>query len=141
MRLLGVDFGFKRIGLAVMESEVGLPAPRNPLAASGKLKSDAGAISEAAKREGAEGVVLGLPIEPSGEEGRMARICRQLAGHLEPFGRPVFLVDERLSSVQAERVLLDGGLKASERRKKRDAEAACVILERYLEEARGNQTP
>jgi putative Holliday junction resolvase len=134
MRLLGVDFGFKRIGLAVVDSEVGLPAPRNPLAASGKLKTDANVLHELAKKEQAEGIVLGLPVEPDGEEGRMARICRQLAGHLEALGRPVYLVDERLSSAEAERTLLDGGLKASERRKRRDAEAACLILERYLHE-------
>lgn len=134
MRLLGVDFGFKRIGLAVVDSEVGLPSPRYALTASGKLKTDANVLNELAKKEQVEGIVIGLPIEPSGEEGRMARICRQLAGHLEALGRPVYLVDERLSSVEAERTLLDSGLKASERRKRRDAEAACLILERYLHE-------
>ncbi|AIE84423.1 Holliday junction resolvase RuvX [Fimbriimonas ginsengisoli] len=131
MRFLGVDFGFKRIGLAVMDGEAGLPAPRNPLAASGKLKTDANVIDQQAKREQADAIVVGLPIEPNGEEGRMARICRQLAGHLEELGRPVYLVDERLTSAEAERTLLDSGLKGSERRKRRDAEAACLILERY----------
>jgi putative Holliday junction resolvase len=103
MRLLGVDFGFKRIGLAVADTGVALPSPRNAIAASGKLKTDAATLSAILNNEHAEAVVLGLPVEPSGEEGRMARICRQLAGHLEERGHRVFFVDETLSSVEAER--------------------------------------
>lgn len=133
MRLLGVDFGFKRIGVAVTDTSVGLPSARPALAAAGALKRDAEAIHALARREEAEAIVLGLPIEPDGNEGKMARICRQLGEHLQSLGRPVYFVDERLSSVEAERSLLDVDLKASERRKRRDGEAACLILERYLD--------
>lgn len=138
MRLLGVDFGFKRIGVAVADSDYGLPNPRPALTAAGALKRDAEAIAALAKREEAAVIVLGLPVEPTGEEGRMARICRQLGGHLEALGLQVRFVDETLSSVQAERSLLDVGMKASDRRQRRDGEAACVILERYLD---GQATP
>jgi len=129
---LGVDFGFKRIGLAVADEGVGLPSPRQTLTASGALKRDAAEIDRLAKKEEAGAVVIGLPVEPDGVEGRMARICRQLAGHLEELGRTVYLVDESLSSVEAEKALFESGLRASERKRKRDGEAACLILERYL---------
>jgi putative Holliday junction resolvase len=133
MRLLGVDFGFKRIGLAIAETEVGIVTPRAPLTASGTLKRDAEAIAIFAKREEVDAVVLGLPVEESGEEGRMARICRTLAEHIVGNGMKVHLVDESMTSVQAERSLMDEGLKASQRRKLKDGEAAALILERYLD--------
>jgi putative Holliday junction resolvase len=132
MRLLGIDFGFKRIGVAVAETEVGIVTPRPPLSASGTLKKDAEALAAFAKREEAAAIVLGLPVEESGEEGRMARICRTLAGLIEGNGVRVHLVDESMTSVQADGALRDEGLKASQRRKLRDGEAAALILERYI---------
>ncbi len=134
MRLVGIDFGFKRIGVAIAESEVGIVTPRPSMPASGTLKIDATTISNLAKREEADAVVLGLPVEESGEEGRMARICRTLADHIQGNGTTVFLVDESLTSVQAEAFLREDGLKASQRRKLKDGEAAAIILERYLHE-------
>ncbi len=135
MRLLGVDFGFKRIGLAVGETDYGVVTPRPVLAASGALKTDAEAIARLAKVESVGAVVVGLPIEPCGEEGRMARICRTVAGHLEGHGFAVHLVDERMSSASADSILRDEGLKASQRRKRIDGEAAALILERFMNEA------
>ena len=132
MRLLGIDFGFARIGAAVTDDSVGLPSPLPALNASGKLKVDAAAIAILSKRQEADKVVLGLPLE-DGEEGKMARVMRQLGGHLQAAGLVVDYVDETLTSVEAEGVLLETGMKASERRKHRDGEAACRILERYLD--------
>ncbi len=134
MRLLGIDFGFKRIGIAIAETEVGIVTPRPPMAASGTLKTDAAEIAKVAKREEAAAVVLGLPIEESGEEGRMARICRTLGDHIVGNGVPVYFVDESMTSVQADSLLREDGLKASQRRKLKDGEAAALILERYLGE-------
>lgn len=133
MRLLGVDFGFKRIGLALTDSEVGLPHALAPMAAAGSLKRDAAGIADVAKAQEAEAIVLGLPIEPSGEEGRMARICRQLASELEGHGFTVRLVDETMSSYAAEGAMIEAGVKASTRKRKLDGEAASLILERYLD--------
>jgi putative Holliday junction resolvase len=132
MRLLGIDFGFARIGAAVTDDAVGLPTALPTFPASGKLKVDAGAIASLAKRQEADKIVLGLPLE-DGTEGKMARIMRQLGGHLQASGLVVDYVDETLTSVEAESVLLQTGMKASERRKHRDGEAACRILERYLD--------
>jgi putative Holliday junction resolvase len=139
MKLLGVDYGFKRIGLAVTESSVGLPAARPAATSLGSLKKDAAQIAAIVKKEDAEAVVLGLPVQNDVDEGRMARICRTLAGHLkEDHGVQVFLVDESLTSVAAEDMLFSTGMKASQRKKLRDGEAAARILERYLNETRSS---
>jgi putative Holliday junction resolvase len=131
VRLLGVDFGFTRIGIAIAETEPPVVTARPPLAASGGLKRDAKALAELARKEEVGAVVVGLPLE-DGEEQRMARIARQLAEHLKGEGLTVHLVDETLSSVVADQGLREAGLKASQRRKLRDGEAAALILERYL---------
>jgi hypothetical protein len=62
----------------------------------------------------------------------MARICRTLAEQLRGLGLQVELVDESFTSVEADRTLRDEGLTAAGRRKQRDGEAACLIIERYL---------
>ena len=132
MRLLGIDFGFARIGLAVTDDAVGLPSALPWIAASGKLKVDATTLASVAKRQEADAVVLGLPLE-DGEEGKMARVMRQLGGHLQDAGLVVEYVDETLTSVEAETALRGTDMKASQRRRHRDGEAACRILERYLD--------
>lgn len=134
MRVLAVDFGFKRIGLAMGETDHGIATARPNMTANGSLRADAEQISQLAKREMAERIVLGLPLDPDGTEGRMARICGQLAGHLEALGWTVSLIDERLSSKSAEVVLREEGLKASQRRKRVDGEAAVTIFEMFIHE-------
>jgi len=132
MRLLGVDLGKVRIGVAVGETEPRVVTPRPTLAASGTLRRDADALAQLAKKEEAEAVVVGLPIGLDGQEDGMTKACRLLADLLRERGYAVHLVDETMSSVQAEASLLEAGLKASERRRKRDGEAASLILERFM---------
>lgn len=131
MRLLAVDLGTKRIGIAVGETDPRVVSPRPSLAAQGTLKRDAAQVSALASREETKNVVLGLPLE-DGEETRMARVCRQFGALLQAEGLTVHFVDETLSSVEAEAAMLEADIKASVRRKLRDGEAACRILERYL---------
>jgi putative holliday junction resolvase len=117
----------------VAETEVGLPSARPPLAATGRMKLDAQSIHELAKREEADVVVLGMPLEEDGMQGKMARIVRLLGDQLVSLGMHIDFVDERYTSIEADKNLRSFDLKASERRKQRDSEAASVILERYLE--------
>jgi len=132
MRVLGVDFGFARIGLATGDSDMGVFSPRPALKASGALKKDAEAILVKARQEEAEAVVVGLPLDEQGG-GRMARICGQLAEHLRSLGTTVYEVDEAMTSVSAHASMMEAGLKASERRKRVDGEAAVRILERWAD--------
>ncbi len=129
MRLLGVDLGKARIGVAVAEAEFGVISSRPALAAVGALAKDADTVAAAAKREMVDRIVLGVPEH---EDGRMAKVCRTFADLLIERGWAVDLVDETLSSSQADDRMFEAGLKASQRRKRLDGEAAGMILERYL---------
>jgi len=132
VRLLGVDLGKSRIGLAVMETVSQLSRPLPAIAAKGALKMDAAQVFAAAQAEQAEGFVLGLPLE-DGIEGKMASVMRRFGVELEALGGTVFFVDETLTSVEASTALVETGMKASQRKKRLDSEAACRILDRYME--------
>lgn len=130
MRLLGVDLGKVRIGVAVMDDESWIVTPRKALQGIGTLTKDADQVLMLAKAEEAGMVVLGLPLE-NGEEGKMANVMRRFGAILEEQGMKVAYVDESLTSFEADSALLEAGVKASQRKKKIDSEAACRILERY----------
>lgn len=132
MRVLGVDFGFSRIGIAAGEAELGVFSARPALKASGTLKKDAETIAAKAAAEEVASIVVGHPLDAEGG-GRMARICAQLADHLRSLGWTVHMVDESLTSVAAHADLRDAGMKASQRRRFIDGEAAVRILERWAD--------
>lgn len=131
MRVLGIDFGGKRIGVAAGETEHSIASPRPPLSATGTLRHDATNIHELAKKEQAEAVVLGLPLI-EGEETKMSRICRMLGTEIEKLGLAVHYVDESLSSMSAESNFRDHDWTSGNIKKHIDGEAACQILERYF---------
>lgn len=132
MRVMAIDFGGKRIGVAVGELEFGVITPRPTLAATGTLKGDAAMIAKAAQSEEVQRILIGIPVNE--EDNRMERICRTLGGHIEALGWTVDYVDEAFTSEEADNHLRNFDLKASERRKHRDGEAARLILERWLHE-------
>ncbi|MDX2066660.1 MAG: Holliday junction resolvase RuvX [Fimbriimonadaceae bacterium] len=134
MRVLGVDLGRKRIGLAVGESAPGVASPRPVLAASGTLRQDADAIARRATAESADAIVLGLPLNHDGTPSRMSRVIDQLAELLRERGQTVHTVDEFMTSQEAEAVLAESGLRASQQKRALDSEAACRIIERFFRE-------
>lgn len=131
-----MDYGGKRIGLAVASAEAALPRALRGLAAAGSLERDAVAIVGRAREEQAGVVVLGLPLL-EGQETRMSSVCRRLAVKIEALGMPVALVDESLTSADADAAMAAAGLKGAARRKRVDGEAACRILSRHLGAQRG----
>jgi putative Holliday junction resolvase len=128
VRVLAVDFGEKRIGLAVSD-ETGRVVV--PVGAVGRT-SDAQAASDvarAAKEREVSRVVVGLPRNLDGSEGAIARRARNFARRLaEASGLPVDLHGEALTSVAADAALDDAGVPARGRAGLRDAEAAAVLL-------------
>lgn len=132
MRVLGIDFG-QRIGTAIGETAHGVVTPRKAIASTGTLAKDALAVGELARKEEVELIVLGLPLS-QGEETRMSRVCRQFGDKLTELGLSVRLVDESLTSREAEGAMLAAGLKGSQVKRALDSEAACRIVERYMEE-------
>lgn len=131
MRLVGVDFGARRIGIAMGETEVKIATARPPMIASGKLATDAQNLVNFMREEQAAAIVLGVPEHEYDE--RMAKICRRLGDEMVKLGAVVHFVDESFTSVEADSALKTTNLTAAGRRKLRDGEAACQILERYFE--------
>jgi putative Holliday junction resolvase len=92
------------------------------------------AVRRVVAEHNVERLVVGLPLRLSGEEGPEAQAARQLAGELEEaLGLPVELWDERLTSVQAERVMLESGVHRRQRRREKDRLAAILILQSWLD--------
>ena len=131
MRVLGIDFGGKRIGVAVGETEHKVASPRPQIEATGTLRLDAINIFALAKKEEAAKVVIGTPVVGT-EETKMSRICRMLGAEIEKLGGTVDYVDESLTSVLAEEALRTQQWTAATVKKHLDSEAACQILERYF---------
>jgi putative Holliday junction resolvase len=131
MRAVGVDFGRRRIGLAVVETEAGLPAPRPTLSASGALVRDAEALAAFARNEEAGLVVFGLPLL-DGRETRFCGVVRRLAALVEGLGLETAFVNEALTSRQAASALRLQGLTGAQAKRRTDSEAACQILEAWL---------
>jgi putative Holliday junction resolvase len=132
MRLLGVDPGTKRIGLALSDRLGFQASPLRTLERQG-LKSDIARVLQAAEGRQVAEIVVGLPLNLDGSEGPSAKAAREFARALqEATPIPVVLFDERLTTLQAERRLLAAGLSRAKRRPRRDELAAAILLEAYL---------
>jgi putative Holliday junction resolvase len=131
-RVIGIDLGARRIGVAVTDG-LGLSAqPHATLARHGGQR-DLDAIAAVVRTFDAERVVLGLPLSPEGEVGRAARSAQAFAERLRAaLGIPVELVDESFSTVEAEEVLLAADVSRQRRKEVIDRLAAAVILQRWL---------
>jgi putative Holliday junction resolvase len=139
-RVLGIDLGSRRIGVAVSDG-LGLTAqPRTTIARKGGVR-DLDAIAAAAKEADADRIVLGLPLDPEGQEGPAAQRARVFADKLRAaLGLPVELIDESFSTVEAEEVLLAADMSRAKRKQVVDKLAAAVILQRWLD-ARPKENP
>jgi putative Holliday junction resolvase len=134
-RVLGVDLGSRRIGLAVSDPGGVIASPLRVLDRSGDVDADRAAIVAAAREEGATTVVVGLPTEMSGRRGDAARAAaaeRAALAALAP-DLEVVLVDERMTTVIAERSLVSAGTRRKDRKQRIDKVAAAVILQSYLD--------
>ncbi len=133
-RILGVDPGEKRIGLAVSDP-LGITAQGLPTITVSSAGETLREIGETARRLEAVRVVIGLPLQMDGSEGEGARMARRLGGRLEAeLGLPVIFRDERLTSRLAEAALLEGDLSRKRRKAESDRLAAQLILQNYLDE-------
>ena len=132
MRYLGIDFGLKRVGLAVTDPDGRLAFPYATLVKkeTATFFRDLLAIVD---HENIEAIVVGLPRSLDGEETLRSRQVHNFVQRLKRRTRlPVLLADERLSSREAEDRLQAAGLPPEKRKAARDQEAAVIILERYL---------
>lgn len=137
MRVLGLDLGSKRIGVAVCDRSETIASPLTVLQRSKRLADDHAAIRRLADEEEAELIVIGLPLTMSGEMGPAARSATE-ESHLigAASGRPIELFDERMTTVTADRALKEADLSASARRRYVDKVAAAVMLQTWLDRRR-----
>ena len=132
-RLLGLDFGTRRVGVAVSDVEQRYAAALEVILRS-SAKGDAAALLRIVEENLPVGFVIGLPVHMSGDEGTKAKQAREFgiwAGRVA--GLPVAYWDERHSSTIAEGRLIGAGVSEKKRQAKLDAIAAQIMLQSYLD--------
>lgn len=134
MRVLGIDFGRSRIGVAIGETQHRVTGARPLLRPSGTLERDADAIEAICRTEACDSVVVGVPFRADGRPGELAKACLQLAEKLRDRGLRVQTVNEAGTTVDAERTLKEAGVRKKSVKRLRDSEAARHILERFFDE-------
>ena len=134
MRAVGIDLGEKRIGVAISDSGGSLATPYEVVARTGSRDEDHRRIKAIVEEVEAEILVVGLPLSLEGTEGTAAQGARQEAEAIgQTISVPIELHDERLTTVEAERILKEQGLGAAERRNVVDKVAAAILLQAWME--------
>jgi putative Holliday junction resolvase len=136
MRALGVDFGAKRIGLAVSDPTGTLATPLQTLSRREGKRPPLAELERIGRSLGVEHVVVGLPLDLEGQENEWCREVRDVGTRIGArLGVPVSFVDERMTSVRAERAVRSSGLpkRAREEKARVDAAAAQLILQAWLD--------
>ena len=136
MRILAIDPGSKRVGLALSDptATIAQALATLPAEPSGTLPAR---IAQVARTNEAARIVVGLPRRLDGSRGPEAKAAQHLADAIrKESGLPVELVDERLTTVAAERSLIAGGVRREKRRLTVDRVAATLILQAHLDRRR-----
>ncbi len=132
-RILALDLGKRRIGLAVSDA-LGITAQGLETLQRTTIREDMARLARLAAEREVTLLLMGNPIHMSGREGRQAVYVREFAGRLgEATGLPVEFWDERLTTVAAQRVLKDSGISIEKRAKAVDRLSAVILLESYLD--------
>jgi len=138
-RIAALDYGSRRIGVAVADVETCMAFARPAVQTSG-VEADVEGLARMLAREGVSRVVVGLPALPSGDEGEQAARTRAFGERLERHGLEVVYWDERLSSWQASSDLAAAGRRPARASGELDSAAARVILQDYLDAAGDDAT-
>jgi putative holliday junction resolvase len=134
MRVVGLDLGERRIGVAVSDRDGMLAVPHGTILRSGDADRDRAGIARVVQELEAEAVVVGLPLSLDGRAGPAAKAVQAEAAALaEMLGVAVKTVDERLTTVSANRSLATAGVKGRSRRRVVDQVAAAVLLQSWLD--------
>jgi putative Holliday junction resolvase len=141
MRVLGLDYGSRRIGVAVCD-ELGMTARGVMTLIRKNREADLAAIAELVGRHGIERIVVGYPLRLDGSEGIQCEKINRFVRRLEArFSLPVVRWDETLSTKEAEELLRERGVRPEKRKTLVDRVAASLILQGYLDALlRGEKT-
>ena len=133
MKILAVDYGASRTGLAVCDPTEFLTTPITPQITLKARPKVAAEVCRIAQEQKAELIVVGLPLNMDGTEGVRAELCREFADKLaQATGLPVSMWDERRTTVEAHNILSQHNYHGKKRKDTVDAVAASLILEGYL---------
>ena len=134
MRLLAIDLGDRRIGLAISDPTGTIASPVGHITRRPGKRPPVGEILERARELEAEGFVVGLPLDEAGEDNERSAEARRVAGLIgERSGLPVRLVDERFTTAAAQRAIREMGGSTRGRKGDVDALAATVLLQHALQ--------
>ena len=134
MRVVGLDLGTKRIGVAVSDPSGTVATPHSVLARTGSRAADHRAVAAVVEEYEAELLVVGLPRSMDGSLGPAAQGALAEVDELaDALPVPVETVDERLTTVSADRVLRDAAVKGEARRRVIDKVAAAILLQTWLD--------
>lgn len=132
-RILGLDVGSRRIGVAVTDP-LGITAQGLETLQRRNKRHDLAALEKLVRQHGIREIVIGLPLRMSGEAGTQSDKMQQFAEDLRKhFGLPVHLYDERLTSAEANRLLRETDLSIAKRAKAVDRMAAVLILQGWMQ--------
>ncbi len=135
-RLLGIDYGTVRMGLALCDESQRWVTPLDTYQRR-NMRLDEKFLSELVEREQVRGIVMGLPIHSDGAESQKSREVRDFHLWLARFiDVPCVFQDERFTTAEAQRLLREAGLNHEQRKKRVDRLAAHLILEHFLESRR-----
>ena len=135
MRILGLDYGEKRIGAAICD-ELGMTAQGLPTIIRKNKKHDLEILDSLIKSYNVEKIVIGYPVRLDGSEGIQCEKVNRFSVLLDKtFSLPVIKWPETLSTKEAEEILINSGVRWQKRKKMVDKLAACLILQNYLNSA------
>lgn len=133
MRVLGLDYGTVRIGLAISDPDGIIAQPKGYIKADPK-KACIAEIAKICTDLKVGKIVIGLPLHMSGEEGESAVAARELGTAIQAkIDIPIFFIDERWTTMSAEKALIEGNVKGKQKREKVDSVAAAIILQNFLD--------
>ena len=132
-KILGVDFGAARTGLA-RSDDLGMYAVGMGNIKSYNVERAAEDVAKKAEEIGADEIVIGKPVNMNGTEGEKARLCMDFGALVSKFTQiPIVFFDERLTTVQAHKILGESGIRAKDRKNIVDSLAAEIILQDYMD--------
>ena len=139
-KLLGVDFGDARTGLALAET-TGFLASGAGCIRCGNLRKTAEETARFAREQGVSRIIIGKPLNMNGTEGPRCERVRAFASIVEEeSGLPVELFDERLTTVSAHRFLSDSGVRGKKRKDSVDELSATLLLQDYLDRRKNRES-
>lgn len=138
--LVGIDYGEKRIGVAIGDMETRIATPKAVVEGRNDPTRDARRLADWGREAEAAAFVVGLPLNMDGSEGPQAALTRRFASELGRLsGLPVYLRDERLTSFAAGDALESAGVPSRKRKNLMDAVSAQKILQAYFDQGLANE--